>query len=129
MRRAVVWHRGPGPGRGTCTSPAPRDHRRAPAPPRPPRRPAARSSGDVASALTARDDGPAAHGRPAVAELLGLHGLTLAAIRDGIETEVAAHGVHVHEVVAAVRHDPAVPIEAAELAVAGLVDLAGGDPG
>src|SRR5713101_8492668 len=80
------------------------------------------------SALAARDDGPAAHRRPAVAELLGLHGLTLAAVRDGIETEVAADGVHVHEIVAAVRHDPAVPIEAAELAMPDLVDLAGGAP-
>src|SRR3989442_13097578 len=126
MRRAVVWHRGPGPGRGTCTSPAPRDHRRAPAPPRPPRRPAARSSGDVASALAARDDGPAEHGRPAVAELLGLHGLTLAAVRDGIEAEVTAYGVDVHEVAAAVRPDPPGPIETAELAGADLAELAGG---
>src|SRR5262245_8318557 len=81
-----------------------------------------------AARTSAPDDaGAAAHGRPPVAELLGLHGLALAAIGDGIEEKVAADGVHVHQIVPAVGGDAAVAVETAELAVANLVDRASGD--
>src|SRR2546427_7049774 len=60
-------------------------------------------------------------------ELLDLHRLPLAAVRDRVETEIRAHRVDVHEVVARVGHDAAVPVQAPELAVPDLVDPAGGD--
>src|SRR5712691_9445151 len=78
--------------------------------------------------LASREDGAAAHGRATIAELLGLHGLSLAAVRNGIEPEVAPDGVHLHEVVAAVGHDPPIAIQASKLPVANLVDLASRDP-
>src|SRR5204863_4882771 len=71
--------------------------------------------------------GAAAHRRTAVAELLRLHGLPLAAVRDRVEAEVVADGVDVHEVVAGVRRDAAVAIQPPELTVDDLVDLASGD--
>src|SRR5262249_55726994 len=75
------------------------------------------------ASLSAPDHPRAApHGRPAVAETLGLHRLTLAAVRDREELEVGAHRVHVHEVVARVGGDAAVAVEAAQLAVRDLVD-------
>src|SRR5712692_10794846 len=78
--------------------------------------------------LAAGDDGAAPHRGAAIAELLGLHGLSLAAIGNGVEPEVPADGVHLHEVVAAVGHDAANSIQAPKLPVANLVDLAGRDP-
>src|SRR5438552_11304192 len=69
-----------------------------------------------------------AHGGAAVAELLRLHRLALAAVRDRIEPEVRADGVDVHQVVACVRLDPAVAVHLPQLAIADLVDLAGRDP-
>src|SRR5499427_9792826 len=71
--------------------------------------------------------GAASHGRPAVAELAALHRLPLAAVRDGVEAEVAPDRIDLGEIVAAVRHDAAVAIQAAEAAVDDLVDLARGD--
>src|SRR5256712_5003263 len=61
---------------------------------------------------------------PAVAETLGLHRLSLAAVRYRVEAEVRADRVHVHEVVARVGGDPAVAVESAQLAVSDLVDTA-----
>src|SRR2546427_9660059 len=58
-------------------------------------------------------------------ELLDLHRLPLAAVRDRVETEIRAHRVDVHEVVARVGHDAAVPVQAPELAVPDLVDPPG----
>src|SRR2546427_9570559 len=75
-----------------------------------------------------REPGPAAHRWAPVAELLDLHRLPLAAVRDRVETEIRAHRVDVHEVVARVGHDAAVPVQAPELAVPDLVDPAGGAP-
>src|SRR5437899_6451561 len=48
--------------------------------------------------LSADDPRASPHRRPAVTEALGLHRLSLAAVRDGIEAEVRADRVHVHEV-------------------------------
>src|SRR5262249_51918347 len=73
--------------------------------------------------------GGAARGRPAVTELLRLHGLALAAVGNRIEQEVRADGVDVHQVVAAVGRDAAVTVEAAQLALFDLVDAPGRDPG
>src|SRR5881409_2090658 len=70
------------------------------------------------------DPRAAPHRRPAVAETLGLHRLSLAAVRYRVEAEVRAHRVHVHEVVARVGGDPAVAVESAQLAVPDLVDPA-----
>src|SRR5262245_59980739 len=58
-----------------------------------------------------------AHRRAAVAELLGLHRLSLAAVRDRVQAEVGADRVDVHEVVARVGRDPAVAVQLAQLAV------------
>src|ERR687891_676528 len=74
--------------------------------------------------FAARQAGSAAHRWPAVAELLGLHRLPLAAVRNGIEPEVRSHRVDVHEVLARVGHDAAVAIETAQPAITDLVDLA-----
>src|SRR5512144_1321023 len=63
---------------------------------------AARPGISARRSLASRDAGPAAHGGPAVAELPGLHRLPLAAIRDRVDPEVGARGVHVHQVVAGV---------------------------
>src|SRR5262245_16466103 len=60
---------------------------------------------------------PAAHGGATVAEPLGLHGLALAAVGDGVELKVRAHRVHVHEVVTAVGDDASVPVALAQLSV------------
>src|SRR5262249_62044693 len=79
------------------------------------------------SPLGSRDDGAASHGRPTVAQLAALHRLPLAAVRDGVESEVAPDRVDLGEIVAAVRHDAAVAIQATEAPVDDLVHLAGGD--
>src|SRR3989442_11454088 len=79
------------------------------------------------SSSAAREPGAAAHRRAAVAELLRLHRLPLAAVRDRVEAEVKAHRVHVHEGVARVGHDAAVPGAAPERRLPDLVDPAGGD--
>src|SRR3990170_94792 len=47
----------------------------------------------------------APHRRAAVAQLLGLHGLALAAVGDRVETEVRPHRVHLHQVVLGIGHD------------------------
>src|SRR4030095_10320279 len=67
-------------------------------------------------------------GGPAIAELLDLHGLSLAAIGDGVEAKVVAHRVDLHQVVPRVGHDAAVPVQTAELAAGDLVDFARRDP-
>src|SRR3989442_10394845 len=54
------------------------------------------------------DPCPRPHRGPAVAEALGLHRLSLAAVRDRIDTEVGADGVDVDEIVARVGGDAAV---------------------
>src|SRR3990172_6562647 len=72
----------------------------------------------------AREPRAAPHRRAAVAQLLGLHGLALAAVGDRVEAEVRPHRVHLHQVVLGVGHDAAIPIELAELAVPDLVHLA-----
>src|SRR2546427_2422384 len=70
---------------------------------------------------------PTAHRRSSVAELLRLHGLALAAVRNRVEQEVGADGIHVHQVIAAVGGDAAVPVEASQLALLDLVDAPGRD--
>src|SRR5438552_13640230 len=72
--------------------------------------------------------GAAAERGPAVTELAALHGLPLAAVGNGVDAEVRADAVDVHQEVARVRDDPAVAIEPAEPAVLDLIDLARGDP-
>src|SRR5712692_3325313 len=72
--------------------------------------------------------GAAAERGPAVAELPALHGLSLTAVGNGVDAEVRADAVDVHQEVARVGGDPAVAIESAEPAVVDLVDLARGDP-
>src|SRR5262249_32543619 len=70
---------------------------------------------------------PTAHRRSSVAELLRLHGLSLAAVRNRVEQEVGADGIHVHQVITAVGGDAAVSVEASQLAVLDLVDAPGRD--
>src|SRR5947209_18640869 len=70
---------------------------------------------------------PTAHRRSSVAELLRLHGLALAAVRNRVEQEVGADGIHVHQVIAAVGGDAAVSVEASQLALLDLVDAPGRD--
>src|SRR3990172_5500668 len=72
----------------------------------------------------AREPRAAPHRRAAVAQLLGLHGLALAAVGDRVEAEVRPHRIHLHQVVLGVGHDAAIPIEPAELAIPDLVHLA-----
>src|SRR4029453_3076354 len=50
--------------------------------------------------------GPAAHRRPAVAELFDLHGLSLAAVVNRVEAEVRSDRVHPPEAAARFGHDP-----------------------
>src|SRR5437867_10895790 len=89
------------------------------------RTPAATTAISVRSVCARSDDARAAPlRRPAVAETLGLHRLSLAAVRYRVEAEVRAHRVHVHEVVARVGGDAAVAVESAQLAVPDLVDPA-----
>src|SRR5678815_3438712 len=78
----------------------------------------------VRTGLASGQPGPAAHRGPAVAELLGLHGLSLAAAVNRAEAEVRSDRVHLHEVAARVGHDPAVAVELSQLAVLDRVDLA-----
>ena len=55
---------------------------------------------------------------------LGLHGLALAAVGDGVDPQVVAHGVDGTEVVAAVGCDALpVAVEPSKLAALDLVDL------
>src|SRR5437773_12491143 len=70
---------------------------------------------------------PTAHRRSSVAELLRLHGLALAAVRNRVEQEVGADGIHVHQVIAAVGGDAAVSVEASQLALLDIVDAPGRD--
>src|SRR5437870_8302476 len=65
---------------------------------------------------------PTAHRRSSVAELLRLHGLALAAVRNRVEQEVGADGIHVHQVIAAVVGDAAVLVKASQHALIDLVD-------
>src|SRR5213593_2884432 len=89
------------------------------------RTPAATTPISVRRICSSPDDSRAApHRRPAVAETLGLHRLSLAAVGYRVEAEVRADRVHVHEVVARVGGDPAVAVESAQLAVSDLVDTA-----
>src|SRR5256885_14370851 len=94
----------------------------------PARRPPA-ATATISAPRTLSPDAPRAgpHRRAAVAEALGLHRLSLAAIRDRIETKVRADRVDVQEIVAGVRGDPAVAVESPELPVPDLVDSARGD--
>src|SRR2546427_12553637 len=70
---------------------------------------------------------PTAHRRSSVAELLRLHGLALAAVRNRVEQEVGADGLHVHQVIAAVGGHAAVSVDAAQLALLDLLDAPGRD--
>src|SRR5947209_8946727 len=89
------------------------------------RTPAATTTISARRIHSSSDDSRAApHRRPAIAEALGLHRLSLAAVRYRVEAEVRADRVDVHEVIARVGHDPAVPVESAKLAVPDLVDAA-----
>src|SRR5215813_323668 len=91
------------------------------------RRPTAATTMSAPRTLAADHPRARSHRRASVAELLGLHRLPLAAVRDRVETEVRADGVDVHEVVPRVGGDAAVAVELAELAVLDLVDAARGD--
>src|SRR5437660_11014623 len=70
---------------------------------------------------------PTAHRRSSVAELLRLHGLALAAVRNRVEQEVGADGIHVHQVIEAVGGDAAVSVVASQPALLALVDAMGRD--
>src|SRR5207249_9796583 len=72
---------------------------------------------------------PTAHRRSSVAELLRLHGLALAAVRNRVEQEVGADGIHVHQVIAAVAGDAPASVEASQLALPDHVDPPGPEAG
>src|SRR5262249_52537685 len=66
--------------------------------------------------------GSTAHRRPSVAELLRLHRLAFATVRNRVEEEVRADGIDVHQGIAAVGGGAALAVEASQLAVSDLVD-------
>src|SRR5438552_19176156 len=70
----------------------------------------------------------ASHCGPSIAEATTLHGLAFPTVRDRVETEVAAGGVHLHEIIFGIGHDPAASIQLADLAFIDLIDFLSGDP-
>src|SRR3990172_11932430 len=77
----------------------------------------------IATPSYPRQPGPRAHRGAAVGHALRLHRLALAAVRDREQPEVAAHRVHVQEVVPRVACQAAVAEHFADLTVLDLVHL------
>jgi hypothetical protein len=68
------------------------------------------------------DSGTAAHGRPTVPDHLHLHGLALAAVRDGKNLEIVADGVNGFEELGGMTGDAAIAEKFAEFPIPDLVE-------